>query len=85
MARSKRRQTYRFSEMKIPTGSKLTSIPSGEETTVIGDRKVLFRGREMGLTTASGEVRKRGKSHSDWAFEGKRFEDIYNETYGNLE
>ena len=82
---SNRRPTFRFSEMEIPIGSKLTSIPSGEETTVIGDRKVLFSSREMSLTTASGEVRKRGKSHSDWAFEGKRFEDIYNETYGKRE
>ena len=80
---SNRRPTFRFSEMGITRGSELISIPEkAHKVTVIDDRKVSFRGQEMGLTVASKKVREDGKRHLDWTFNGRLFEDIYNETYG---
>ena len=48
-----RRPNLNFIEMGIPTESLLVSIETGEEATVIGPKRVRFRGEEMSLTRAT--------------------------------
>ena len=83
-----RRPNLNFTEMGIPIGSKLISAIKEEEATVIRPRKVLFRGEEMSLTEATEKVRTGGGRNNPtphWRFNGRLLQDIYNETYGELE
>ncbi len=73
-----------FREMGMEVDSVLVSIDSGEQATVIGDRKVLFRGEEVSLTTAT--MTATGRTYATrptghWTFEGRNLAEIYNETY----
>ena len=79
-----RRPNLNFREMGISPGDVLQPT-SGEETaTVVDDRKVRFRDREMSLTEAT---RLREKIESQvaptpyWLHKGRLLRDIYNETY----
>ena len=48
-----RKPKLNFIEMDVPVESLLVSIETGEEATVIGPRKVRFRGEEMSLSRAT--------------------------------
>ena len=81
----RRRPRHNFREMEIPVGSKLVSVHTGEEATVIGDRNVSFRGEETSLTEASRTAADRDHIRAPmghWKFEGRSLRELYEETYG---
>ena len=85
--RYKRRSpNLNFREMGIDVDSVLVSVDSGEQATVIGDRKVLFRGEEKSLTEATKAATRRDyavRPTGHWTFEGRNLAEIYRETYPN--
>ena len=85
-----RRPNLNFVEMGIQVGSILTSIETGEEAEVAGERQVTFRDEETSLTAATRlALGLTDEQHSvaptpHWTFEGRNLRDIYNETYGQV-
>ena len=81
-----RRPILRFSEMGIPSGSKLICTRKDVSVTVVDDRKVLFQGEPMYLSPATKRALDKdsiGGPTEYWTFEGKPLWRIYNETYGD--
>lgn len=84
----KRRPNLNFFEMKIPEGSELVSLTDGAIATVIGPRKVRFRGDETSLTAATKlvlEVEYAVNPGPYWTYNGRTISEIYNETYTDLD
>ncbi len=83
----KRRPNLNFRVMGIPDGSELVSTNGArEKAVVVGEKKVLFRGEEMFLTTATNIVFEFDYSLNPcprWTFEGRNLSDIYSEVYGS--
>ena len=80
----KRRPNLNFVEMDIPPGSVIVAVKTGEEATVVSERKVSFRGEEMYMTRATKimlELDYEPAPASHWTFEGQTLNNIYNETY----
>jgi hypothetical protein len=74
--------------MKIPEGAQLLSVNDESVATVIGPKKILFRGEETSLTGATKEVL--GVPYAvnpgpHWTYEGRTITDIYNETYSDVD
>lgn len=87
--RVKKRRTPRpplnFDEMNIPVGSTLTAISTGEEATVLGPKRVRFRGKEMSLSEATKRVLnivRNARPTPHWKFGLFTLREIYNNTYG---
>ena len=79
-----RRPNLNFIEMGIPTESLLVSIETGEEATVVGPRRVRFRGEEMSLTRATRfalNIEHNVAPTPHWTFDGRLLQEIYDETY----
>jgi hypothetical protein len=84
----KRRPNLNFFEMKIPEGAQLLSVNDESVATVIGPKKILFRGEETSLTGATKEVL--GVPYAvnpgpHWTYEGRTITDVYNETYSDVD
>ena len=82
-----RRPNLNFSEMGIPMESTLISVTTGEEATVVGDRRVRFKGEEYFLTAATRVVLGKDPAQAVrptpyWTFNGRNLGEIYEETYG---
>lgn len=79
-----RRPNLNFIEMGIPVESLLVSSETGEEATVIGPRRVRFRGEEVYLTRATQlalNVEYGIGPIPHWTFNGRPLQEIYDETY----
>ena len=78
-----RKPKLNFIEMDVPVESLLVSIETGEEATVIGPRKVRFRGEEMSLTRATQIALniEHVRPTPRWTFKGRSLQEIYDETY----
>ena len=83
-----RRPNLNFAEMGIPEGGVLVSVnDEEEEATVVGEKRVLFRGEEMFLTRATKMALRLGPSQSvpvvrrQWTYKGRNLSEIYEETY----
>ena len=87
----RRRPNLNFSEMGIPVESTLIALHTGEEATVVGDKRVLFRGEECSLTAATraaldmnpDQLGVRPTPH--WTYKGRNLSEIFEETYGPRE
>lgn len=81
-----RKPNLDFAEMGIPVGSTLVAVEDKRaKATVIGDRKVKFRGMEMYLSRATRIVLNLDRPVQPtphWTFNGRLLRDIYRETYG---
>jgi hypothetical protein len=83
-----RRPNFNFEEMGIPIGSELISVKTSDPAIVIGSRKVKFKDEEMSLTAATRvalNLEYNVAPGRQWTFKGKLLNDIYEETYSNLE
>lgn len=89
--RVKKRRTPRprlnFDEMGIPVESTLTAISTGEEATVVGPKRVRFRGKEMSLSEATRHIlnivgTRNARPTPYWKFGLFTLREIYNNTYG---
>jgi len=79
-----KRPRFNFSEMGIPIGSELVSVASGEAVSVVSDRVVNFKGNETSLTNATRVILENGYHVAPgpyWTYNGRKFKEIYNETY----
>ena len=83
-----RRPNLNFVEMGIPEGGVLVSVNAEEEeATVVGEKKVRFRGEETSLTQATRLALGLGASESipvvrrQWIYKGRNLSEIYEETY----
>lgn len=81
-----RRPPLNFIEMGIPNGSRLQY--GGEnnqaEVEICGEKKVRCNGREMSLTAATREILQLDYNIQPtpyWFYNGKKLQDIYDETY----
>ena len=73
-----------FIEMGVPVESLLVSIETDEEATVIGPKKVRFRGEEVSLTRATQfalNLEHGVGPTPHWTFKGRVLQEIYDETY----
>ena len=81
----RRRPNLNFKTMRIPDGSELVSTNDDhEKATVIGEKKVSFRGEEMSLTVATRMALKLDYAVAPcghWTFEGRNLSDIYREVF----
>ncbi len=80
----KRRPPLNFEEMRIPTGSILTSNVIDVSVRVLSPKKVVWDHEEMSLTAATRRVLDLSYSVAPgpyWHFEGKTISEIYEETY----
>jgi|SRR5687768_1990868 len=78
------RPALNFIEMGIPTGSILQSIDCEEISTVATERTVNFRNEIVSLTRATRMVlgNDYDVAHTPhWTYNGRRLQEIYNETY----
>lgn len=83
----KKRPRFSFSEMNIPMQSELVNVTNGEIVTVVGDRSVLFRGKETSLTMATRIILDNSYHVAPspyWTYNGRLLKDIYNETYPSM-
>lgn len=79
-----RRPHFNFEEMGIPKGSVLQFVNGGAPATVAGPKKVLLENEEMSLTAATKQLMNLAYNVAPgpyWTFQGRRLQDIYNETY----
>ena len=84
----KRRPNLNFVEMGIPIGSVLRSTDSDTTVEVVAPRRVKLGAEELSLTAATQKVLKIDYGvapATHWTFNGKRLEEIYEETYGEIE
>lgn len=82
-----RRPNLNFQEMGIPAGSVIRASNTDEIATILGPRKVLFRGREVYLTEATRMVKNLAPGYSIqpgpyWYFNDMNLSEIYDQTYG---
>jgi T5orf172 domain len=80
----RKRPNMNFREMNILPGSILTSLATGQEVTVTGDKKVKLGNEEMFLSPATKKVLKLGYDVAPgpyWTYQGRLLRDIYDETY----
>ena len=83
-----RRPNFNFEEMGVPTGSQIICVKTGDSATVVGVKKVSFEGEEMSLTAATRVALHLEYSVAPgrhWTFKGKLLNDIYEETYSNID
>lgn len=79
-----RRPNLNFSEMGIPIGAVLHFTESDATVAVVSPKKVMLGGEELSLTAATRKLLALDYSVAPgpyWSYEGKRLQDIYNETY----
>lgn len=79
-----RRPNLNFEEMRVPAGAVLQNTENEETATVIGPRKVSFRGAEISLTEATRlllEIEHNVAPTPYWIYEGVSLQTIYNDTY----
>ena len=81
-----RRPNLHFEEMGIPIGSLIQCLRTEEFATVVGPKKVEFRGKECSLTQATRIAHDLNDGYAiapnpNWIFEGRILSDIYNDTY----
>ena len=75
--------------MCIPVGSTVVYEGDGETTyTVVDGRRVNDDGRILSITRLTAELRNQPdrqtiSGSTDWSFQGRLFNDIYEETYGD--
>jgi hypothetical protein len=84
----KRRPNLNFVEMGIPIGSELVCQTNGIKVTVEGPKKVLLDGESLSLSAATRQALQISYSVAPgphWTFNGKLLQDIYNETYSNID
>lgn len=82
-----RRPSLNFKEMGISADSVLYSVSGNETATVVSERKVNFREKEMSLSKATQIVLENDYYVGPcphWTFEGRNLSEIYNETYRNF-
>lgn len=83
----KKRPRFNFIEMEIPVGSILNFSQGDATCEVVDSRKVSFLGEIMSLTKATRMLLQNDydvKPSGYWLFNGKRLNDIYNETYPSV-
>lgn len=84
----KRRPNLNFTQMLIPPQSILTCKVNAVTVVVLDARKVSLNGEEMSLTAATKKALGNDYNVAPnpyWSFEGKSLQEIYNETYGQIE
>jgi len=84
----KRRPNLNFVEMSIPIGSTLHSTHNDATVVVVAPKKVRLGDEELSLTAATRQVLQLDYSvapASHWTYNGKLINDIYEETYGDIE
>lgn len=79
-----KRPNMNFLEMGIPIGAELHSVHCQSVAKVASPKKVIFKGEEISLTTATRQIL--GLDYSvqpspHWTYQGKLLRDLYNETY----
>jgi hypothetical protein len=86
----KMRPPLNFKDMNIPTGAKLVFVKdeNAVEVEVFGDRKILYNGNETSLTAVTKELL--GLDYAVqptryWVYAGRNLQEIYNETYSEIE
>lgn len=80
----KKRPRFNFIEMGIPVGSILNFSQGDATCEVVDSRQVSFLGETMSLTKATKILLQNEynvQPSGFWLFNGKRLNDIYNETY----
>lgn len=82
-----RRPKMNFQEMGIVVGSVITNKEADETASVLGPRKVLFRGQEVSLTEATRMVRGLPPGYAIqpspfWSFDGVTLSDLYEDVHG---
>jgi hypothetical protein len=85
---SKRRPNLNFVEMGIPMNSVLHSTDSDATVVVVAPKRVRLGEEEMSLTAATRQILQLDYSvapGSHWTFNGKLINEIYEETYGDME
>jgi hypothetical protein len=85
---TKRRPNLNFDEMGIPIGSELICTTNGVKVTIEGPKKVQLDGESMSLSAATRQVLQINYPVAPaphWTFNGKLIQDIYNETYSNID
>jgi hypothetical protein len=83
-----RRPNLNFHEMGIPNGSVLDCLPTTATVTVVGPKKVLLGDSEMSLTAATRQVLQLEydvQPAPRWAYQGKSLQELYEETYGDVQ
>ena len=83
-----KRPNMDFFEMGIPKNSVLKCMDTGEECTVVSNKKVMFRDEVMSLTKAtriSKNIPYSIQPAPYWFFEDRKLIDIYGETYDEFE
>lgn len=80
----KSRPIQNFIEMGIPEGSVLQFSQSDKTCTIVNGRRVSFEGEKTSLTALTKkllETERPLRPAPYWLFNGKKLDDIYNETY----
>ncbi|MDX1963650.1 MAG: GIY-YIG nuclease family protein [Pirellulales bacterium] len=83
-----RRPSLNYYEMGIPEGSILVCPENGATVTVVGPKKVLLGETEMSLTAATRQVLQLDYNVQPtpyWTFQGRSLQEIYEETYADVE
>lgn len=81
-----RQPNFNFREMGIPINAILQAVDRADIATVIGDRRVTFRGLELSLTAATKlmlAVDYSPRPAIYWTYDGRILLDIYRETYSS--
>ncbi len=79
-----RRPNLNFVEMGIPVGAVLSFSENEAYVTVVSDKKVSLDGVQLSLTAATRQLLHLEYSVAPapyWSYDGKRLNEIYNETY----
>jgi hypothetical protein len=89
-AYARKRPNFNFIDMGIPIGAELYFDTDGEIATVTGEKSVNFRGIETSLTNATRLALGERYAYNVapgayWTYKGRRFREIYNETYQRIE
>lgn len=83
-----RRPPLNFEEMGIPIGAELRSIHNNSTVIVVGPRKVQFGDEVLSLTAATRQALQLDHNVQPgphWTYNGKRVQDLYEKTYGEVE
>ena len=84
----KRRPNLNFVEMGVPLGSELRAVDSDAVATVIAPKRVRLGDQEMSITTATQRVLQLDYAvspGSHWTYNGRSINELYEETYGDME
>ncbi len=83
-----KRPNMNFLEMGIPLGAELHFVHGPSVVTVSSAKRVRFNGEEISLTAATRQllaIEYSVQPSPYWTYQGKRLNEIYEETYGDVD